>query len=85
MVFEKGEDVKSIESFTFDSASNQLQQIRWSQDQTREGYEVRLGYYRQFKSEDALLVVTFVNLDPSYQENFDIQLQVLVRLLRLSS
>jgi hypothetical protein len=46
MVFEKGDDVRSIESFQFDSSQHQLQDITLGEGQLRKGYEVRLGYYR---------------------------------------
>jgi len=42
------------------------------------GYEVNLGYYRDFISEDALLVVTFIDMNPDYIQNYEIVAQAVL-------
>ncbi len=77
--------MKTIDKFGFDSTEYQLQEIKWSQDTTKEGYEVKLGYYREFKSDDALLIITFLSISQEYINSYDIEPQVQSHQFRLFS
>ena len=77
VVFEKGEEVRSVERVEFDSDYYELQPLPWL-GQKRMGYEVSLGYYRGFISSDALLVVTFIDINEEYVQNYEIVAQAVL-------
>ena len=70
--FEKGKDVKILNNFDFDSNDAQLTNVLTGSSHEAKGFEVNLGYYRNFESENALLVVTFLTLDKDVYENYNI-------------
>ena len=61
--FEKGSDVKTLNNFEFDSNEAQLTSVVTGKGKIVAGFEINLGYYRNFQSENALLVVTLLTLD----------------------
>ena len=57
--FQKGEDIKVINNISFDTTKFKLKEVVSDKNTIEKGYEINLGYYRQFKTKDALLIVTF--------------------------
>ena len=70
--FQKGKDVKLLDNFQFDSEETSMNYVYKGSGEETKGFEISLGYYRSFESENALLVVTLLDLDKEIYENYDI-------------
>ena len=83
MFFTKQNEVQSIDNFEFDSKNYFKQSIELPDKKSRVGYEIKLGYYRQFRTEDALMVITFKDLKEEELKKYDIIPEVKMEIDRL--